>query len=173
MAEKKVVPGRGVPDSFRTRITNETKDGMDIDPEGELPHSEPVPAAVPQAAPVAAPLTAPLTAPTTAPVTAPTMLSSQPSQNRRRSIPFALLGIMTIGTGLAAFFAVQESTTPSDAVASAVTNSLGFKTAAITTTIRVKESGGTATIISKGVTNFDTGASTQVMRIVSGNAANQ
>jgi len=79
-----------------------------------------------------------------------------------------LLGIMTIGTGLAAFFAVQESSTPSDAVASALTNSLRFKTAVITTTIRVKESGGTTTISSEGVTNFDTGASRQVTRIVSG-----
>jgi hypothetical protein len=148
---------RGVPDSFRTSTTDETKDGMDIDPEGELPHDEHVPAVASEAAPVAAA------------VTAPTTFSPRTSHNRRRSIPFALLGILTIGTGLAAFFAVRESTTPSEAVASALTNSLRFKTAAITTSIGVKEPGGTTTITSEGVTNFDTAASTQVLRIVNGN----
>jgi len=128
---------------------------MDIDPEGELPHDEPAPAAVPQAAPV----------------TAPTTLSAGEAQDRRRSIPFALLGIMTIGTGLAAFFAVQESTTPSDAVASALTNSLRFKTAATTTSVEVKELGSSTTLISKGVINFDTTASRQVLRIGSGSAS--
>ncbi len=88
------MPAYGVSDSLRIGAIDETKDGMDIDPEGELPHDEPAPAAVPQAAPV----------------TAPTTLSASEAQDRRRSIPFALLGIMTIGTGLAAFFAVQEST---------------------------------------------------------------
>jgi len=87
----------------------------------------------------------------------------------RRFVPFALLGIMTIGTGLAAFFAVRESSTPSEAVASALTNSLQFRSAAIATSIAIREPGGTATITSNGVTNFDTGATTQVERIVSGN----
>jgi hypothetical protein len=81
-----------------------------------------------------------------------------------------LLGIMTVGTGLAAFFAVQGSTTPSGAVASALTNSLRFKTAAVTTSVGVKELGATTTITSEGVTNFDTAASRQVLRIGSGNA---
>jgi hypothetical protein len=128
---------------------------MDIDPEGELPHDEPVPAEVPPAAPV----------------TAPTTFSSPKSQDRRRSIPFALLGIMTIGTGLAAFFAVQENTTPSEAVASALTNSLRSKTAAITTSIDVKEPGGSTTLTSAGVINFDTTASRQVLRIESGSVS--
>jgi hypothetical protein len=146
-----------VPDSFRTRATDETKDGMEIDPEGELPHDEQLAAAAPQAVPV------------TAPAPASTNFSPRTSRDRRRSIPFALLGIMTVGTGLAAFFAVRESTTPSEAVASALTNSLRLKTAAITTSIEVKELGGATTITSKGVINFNTGASTQDLRIVSGN----
>jgi len=146
-----------VPDSFRTSATDETKDGMEIDPEGELPHDEQLAAAAPQAVPV------------TAPAPASTNFSPRTSRDRRRSIPFALLGIMTVGTGLAAFFAVRESTTPSEAVASALTNSLRLKTAAITTSIEVKELGGATTITSKGVINFNTGASTQDLRIVSGN----
>jgi len=48
---------------------------------------------------------------------------------------------MTIGTGLAAFFAVQESSTRRMRWRRPLTNSLRFKTAVITTTIRVKESG--------------------------------
>jgi hypothetical protein len=140
---------------LRTSAIDETKDGMDIDPEGELPHDEPTPAAMPQAAPVSA----------------PTTLSADKSQDKRRSIPFALLGIMTVGTGLAAFFAVQESTTPSDAVASALTNSLRFKTAATTTSVEVKELGSSTTLMSKGVVNFDTTASRQVLRIGSGSVS--
>jgi len=148
------VPAHGVSNLFRNGTTDETKDGMDIDPEGELPHDEQVPAVVPQA-----------------PVTAPTTFSPRKSQGRRRSIPFALLGIMTIGTGLAAFFAVQESTTPSEKVASALTNSLRFKTAATTTSIEVKEPAGSTTLVSEGVINFDTTASRQVLRIGSGSAS--
>jgi hypothetical protein len=87
----------------------------------------------------------------------------------RRCIPFGLLGIMTIGAGVAAFFAVREDATPSEAVASALTNSLQFKSAATTMSIGIKESRGTETIRSEGVTNFDTGVTTQVVRIVSGN----
>ena len=120
----------------RTSTTDETKDGMDSDPEGKSPHYEQLP--------------------------------SRSSPNRRRSIPFALLGILTIGTGLAAFFAVRESTTPSEALASALTNSLRFKTAAVTTSIGVKGLGSTSMITSVGVINFDTEASTQDLRIVSG-----
>ena len=76
---------------------------------------------------------------------------------------------MTIGAGLAAFFAVRENTTPSQAVASALTNSLQFKSAATTMSIGIKESRGTETITSEGVTNFDTGVATQAVQIVSGN----
>ena len=126
---------RGVPDSFRTSTTDETKDGMDSDPEGKSPHYEQLP--------------------------------SRSSPNRRRSIPFALLGILTIGTGLAAFFAVREPT-PSEALASALTNSLRFKTAAVAASIGVKGLGSTSMITSVGVINFDTEASTQDLRIVSG-----
>ena len=54
-------------------------------------------------------------------------------------------------------------------VASALTNSLQFKSAATTTSIEVTEAGGTATITSEGVTSFDTAAATQVVHIVSGN----
>jgi hypothetical protein len=79
-----------------------------------------------------------------------------------------LLGIMTIGTGLAAFFAVSGGTTPSETVASALTNSLQFKSAATTTSIVVEASGSTTTITSRGVTNFDTAATTEVEHIVSG-----
>jgi len=126
---------------------------MDIDPEGEPPHDE-------QAAPVT---------PEAALVTAPTTFTTPKSPRGRRFIPFALLGIMTIGAGLAAFFAVREGTTPSEAVASALTNSLQLKSAATTMSIGIKEPGGTATITSEGVTNFDTAAATQVVQIISGN----
>jgi hypothetical protein len=126
---------------------------MDIDPQGEPPHDQ-------QVSPVA---------PEAAPVTAPMMSATPKIRSGRRFVPFALLGIMTIGTGLAAFFAVRESSTPSEAVASALTNSLQFRSAAIATSIAIREPGGTATITSNGVTNFDTGATTQVERIVSGN----
>jgi len=105
---------------------------MDIDPEGEPPHDEHVPPVAPEAAPV----------------TAPTTFTPPESRSGRRFIPFALLGIMTIGTALAAFFAVSESSTPSEAVPSALTNSLQFKSAATTVSIGVKEAGGTATITS-------------------------
>jgi hypothetical protein len=126
---------------------------MDIDPEGEPPHNEQV---LPEAALVTAP-------------TRSTRLSTPKFGSGRRLTPFALLGIMTIGAGIAAFFAVRDSTTPSEAVASALTNSLKFKSAATATSIRIKQPGGAATITSEGVTNFDTGATTQVERIVSGN----
>jgi hypothetical protein len=126
---------------------------MDIEPEGEPPHDE-----------LASPLV-----PAAAPVRAPTTFTPPESQSRRRFIPFALLGIMTIGTGLAAFFAVREGTTPSETVASALTNSLQFKSAATTTSIVVKASGDTTTITSEGVTNFDTAATSEVEQIVNGN----
>src|ERR1035438_2694476 len=113
---------------------------MDIDPEGEPPHDE-------QGAPVT---------PEAAPVTAPTTFTTPKSRSGRRFIPFALLGIMTIGAGLAAFFAVREGTTPSEAVASALTNSLQLKSAATTMSIGIKEPGGSATITSEVVTDFDT-----------------
>jgi hypothetical protein len=141
----------GVSDSLRTSTTDETKDGMDIDPEGQLSQGEHVSAVAPESAPV----------------TAPTMLSPPKARMGRRSIPFALLGVLTIGTGLAAFFAVRDDTTPSEALASALTNSLRFKSSATTTSIAIDESGAKATVTSEGVTNFDTGASTQVLRIVS------
>jgi hypothetical protein len=124
---------------------------MDIDPEGEPSHHTEVPQVAPEAAPVRATFT------------------TSKSRSGRRFIPFSLLGIMTIWAGLAAFFAVGEDTTPSEAVASALTNSLQFKSAATTISIGIKEPGGTATITSEGVTNFDTGSTTQVEQIVSGN----
>jgi len=126
---------------------------MVIDPEGEFPHDEQMPPAASEPAPV----------------TAATTSSPRVSHSRRRFVPFGLLGIMTIGTGLAAFFAVQEGTNPSEALASALTNSLRFRTAATTTSIGVKEPGGTVTVTSEGVASFDTAASRQVLRIVSGN----
>jgi hypothetical protein len=116
---------------------------MDINSEGEPPHDERG-----STAPVAVRVTAPA--------------------SKRRLVPLVLLGIMTVGTGLAALFAVRESTTPSDAVASALMNSLQFKSAATTTSIEVEESESTATITSKGVTSFDTAATSQVVHIVSG-----
>jgi hypothetical protein len=91
------------------------------------------------------------------------------ARSGRRCIPFALLGIMTIGAGLGAFFAVYEGTTPSEAVASALTNSLQFKSAATTSSVGVEEAGGTATVTSQGVTSFDTPAASQIVHIVSGN----
>jgi hypothetical protein len=100
---------------------------------------------------------------------APPTIIPPKSRSGRRFIPFSLLGILTIGAGLAAFFAVSEDTTPSEAVASALTNSLQFKTAATTTSVGVKEAGGTVSITSKGVTNFDTAATSQVEEIVAGN----
>jgi hypothetical protein len=75
---------------------------------------------------------------------------------------------MTVGVGIAAYFAVRDDTTPSQALASALTNSLEYKSAAITTTIGIQEPEGTASITSKGATDFDTGASNQVMEIDSG-----
>jgi hypothetical protein len=144
----------GVRDSFRTS-DHRKKDGgwMDINLEGESPHDGQVPPVAPEAAPV----------------TAPTTFTTPKSRSEYRFIPFALLGIVSIGTGLAAFFAVRESTAPSEAVASALTNSLQFKTAATTISIGIKEPGGTAMITSEGVTNFDTAATKQVEQIVSGN----
>jgi hypothetical protein len=93
---------------------------------------------------------------------------SRKSRSGRRFIPFALLGVMTVGTGIAAYFAVRDNTTPSEALSSALTNSLKFKSAAITTAIGVSESQGTATITSKGATDFDNGSSNQVMQIAGG-----
>jgi hypothetical protein len=116
---------------------------MDSNSEGEPPHDEHGPAA-----PVAVRVTG--------------------RARKRRFVPFALLGTMTIGTGLAALFAVRESSTPSEAVASALMNSLQFKSAATTTSVEVEESGGTATVTSEGVTSFDAAATTLVVHIVSG-----
>jgi hypothetical protein len=126
---------------------------MDIESEGERPHDKQMHPMAPEAAPVGA------------------LAALTPAKPRsgRRLIPFAVLGIMTIGAGLVAFFAVRDSTTPSEAVASALTNSMQFKTAATTMSIGVTGTGGTATITSEGVTNFDTAATTQTMQIVSGN----
>jgi hypothetical protein len=98
-------------------------------------------------------------------VTAPTVSASR---RGRQIVPFALLGIMTIGTGLAAFFAVRDGGTPSGALASALTHSLRFGSAATTTSIGVKEPAGTAMITSEGLTSFDTAATTQAVQIVSG-----
>jgi hypothetical protein len=134
--------------------TDETKDGrMNIDPEDEAAHDEQVSTVVPEAAPM----------------TEPTTFTPPKSRDRRPLIPLALLGIMTIGAGLAAFLAVQESTNPSEAVTSALTNSLQFKSAATTISVVVKEPGSATTITSEGVTNFDSGATTEVEQIVSGN----
>jgi hypothetical protein len=96
-------------------------------------------------------------------------LTTFKSRSTRRLIPFSLVGIMTIGAGVAAFFAVRESTTPSEAVASALTNSLQFRSAATTTSIEVREPGGTATITSEGVTSFDSPDTTQAVQIVGDN----
>ena len=79
-----------------------------------------------------------------------------------------MLGVLTIGVGLAAFFAVSESSTPSDVVASALTNSLRFKSAATTCRSAATEAGGAADITSEGVTSFESAAATQVVQIVSG-----
>ena len=122
---------------------------MDIDPEGEPSHHDQVPPMAPEAGTV-------------------TPLDDGHAQSGRRYVPFVLLGVLTIGVGLAAFFAVSEGALPSNAVASALTNSLQFKSAATTTSIEVTEAGGTATITSEGVTSFDTAAATQVVHIVSG-----
>jgi hypothetical protein len=125
---------------------------MDIDPEGEPPPDARVP---------------PM-APGSARATAPAAAATPGSRSGRRFVPFALLGVMTIGVGLAAFFAVGQSTTPSDVVASALTNSLRFKSAATTLSITATEAGGTATITSEGVTSFERAAATQVVQITSG-----
>jgi hypothetical protein len=126
---------------------------MDIDPEGKPSHHDQVPPMAPEGSPA----------------TEPTPLAAARAQRARRSVPFVLLGVMTIGVGLAAFFAVRDDTMPSDAVASALTNSLQFKSAATTTSIGITEAGGTATITSEGVTSFDTAAASQDVQIVSGN----
>ena len=123
---------------------------MDIDPEGEPSHHGQVPPLAPEAGTVAPPTT------------------TDTAPSGRRFVPFVLLGVLTIGVGLAAFFAVSEGALPSNVVASALTNSLQFKSAATTTSIEVTEAGGTATITSEGVTSFDTAAATQVVHIVSG-----
>jgi hypothetical protein len=99
----------------------------------------------------------------------PPAATTSTSRSRRRFIPFALLGIMTVGTGLAAFFAVDASSTPSEAVASALTNSLRFKSAAITLSVGIDEAGGSATINAKGVTDFDTGATAELVQVASSN----
>jgi len=125
---------------------------MDIDPDGESPRDDQKPPVSPEVTPVRV----------------PTTLTTSQSRSRR-CIPFALLAIMTIGAGLAAFFAVRGDTTPSEAVASALTNSLEFKSAAITMSVEVKEPGGTLRITSQGVTSFDTATAAQVAQIVSGN----
>jgi hypothetical protein len=126
---------------------------MDIDSEGGPRRDEHGPPTTPEADQV---------------ITQATLTTPQ-SPNRRRFVPFTLLGIMTIGTGIAAFLAVRESTTPSEAVASALVNSLQFKSAATTSSIEVEQSGDTATVTSEGVTSFDTAATEQVVHIVSGN----
>ena len=71
---------------------------MDIDPEGELSHHEQVPPLAPEAGKVTVPTTT---------VTAPR------ARIRRRYVLFALVGVLTIGVGLAAFFAVREGVPPS------------------------------------------------------------
>lgn len=103
-----------------------------------------------------------------APITTPRTVTIPKSASKRRFVPFVLLGIMTAGTGVAALFAVLEGGSPSEAVASALTNSLRFGSAATTTSIVVEESGGTATITSEGTTSFDSATASQVVRIVSG-----
>jgi hypothetical protein len=125
---------------------------MVMESEGEPPHDEKAPPVVAGAAPGPTAL----------------MLTPQRSRSVRRTIPFALLGILTIGVGLAALFAVLNTTTPADAVASGLTNSLHFNSADFTTSIRVAEPGGAETITSAGVTNFDNAATTEVVQIVSG-----
>jgi hypothetical protein len=104
-----------------------------------------------------------------APVTAPKTSAMPTAGSKRRIVPFALLGIMTVGTGVAAYFAVRDGGSPSDAVASALTNSLQFKSAATTTSIEVEESAGTATVTSEGVASFDSATASQAVQIVSDN----
>ena len=67
---------------------------MDIDPEGEPSHHDQVPPVAPEAGTVAPPTT-------------------DTAQSGRRYVPFVLLGVLTIGVGLAAFFAVSEGAPPS------------------------------------------------------------
>jgi hypothetical protein len=128
---------------------------MDIDPEGEPLHLDPV-----------ASEDDPVTVPER--VESPTNVAAPRMPGGRRLIPFALLGILTVGAGLAALFSVIEGTTPSAAVASALTNSLQSKSAATAASVEVAEPGGSASITSDGVINFDTAASKQVVQIASG-----
>ncbi len=125
---------------------------MDIDPEGGTPHDS-TPA-------IAAPF---------APVVSQTKRTPPQSGNHRRYIPFALLGVLTVGAGVAAYVAVRGDATPSQAVASAVTHSLQLKSAALKVAVGIGESGGTAAIRSEGATNFDTGATNQTLQIIAGN----
>ncbi len=86
----------------------------------------------------------------------------------RRYIPFALLGVLTIGAGVAAYVAVRDNATPSQAVASALTHSLALKSAALTSSIEIDEPGGNAAIKLEGTTNFDTGATNESLQIDAG-----
>jgi hypothetical protein len=137
------------------RRLKETKgERMDNDPEGMPPHSEHG-SSIADATAVTA--------------STPERILAPESRNGRRLIPFASLGIMTVGVGLAAFLAVYESATASTAVASALTNSLHSKSAAVATSVDISESGGMATVTSKGTIDFTTAASRQAVQIVSGN----
>jgi len=126
---------------------------MDIDPGHEPPHDEQVPTVAPEAAPVVA----------------PTAVPTRSSRSGRRLVPFALLGIMTVGAGLGAFFAVRESTTPSEALSSALTHTLDLKTAAINSSVVAEIPGGNTTITIKGAASFETDVAAQDMQIASGN----
>ena len=117
---------------------------MDIDPEGNPPHDEPVPVR--------------------RPVTAPTAFGLPAARNGRRSSPFALLGIMTVGTGLAAFFAVRESSAvrrgglgADEFTAVRVCGHHDSQSRSMSPEVRT-------TITSEGVTSFDTAATTRWCR---------
>ena len=137
---------------------------MDNDPEDTPPHSDHG-----YSIADAHPTTATGAAETMVTASTPKRATAPESRTGRRLIPFALLGILTVGAGVAAFLAVDEGVTPSAAVASALTNSLHSKSAAVAISADITESGGMATVTSNGVINFTTAAARQAVRIVSGN----
>jgi hypothetical protein len=131
----------------------EVKGGrMDNDPEVEPPVDGQTPAEASEAPPLSS----------------PTNVPAATSRSGRRAIPFTLLAILTIAAVLAALFAVRGSTAPSEALASAMNNSLHLKSAAFTMSVGIAEAGSTATITSEGTTSFVTSDTRQAMQIVSG-----
>lgn len=83
----------------------------------------------------------------------------------RRLVPFSLLGILTVGTAVAATLAVVGSTSAAATLASAASNSIATHSADVTLNLEGTVDGQNITMTGNGPIDFDTNESSMTMHI--------